>query len=819
MKKQILTLIGLIAVIYGCNKAELEENSEVRGEGVWATIEQPFSPEETKALSWGDNRLSFSWASGESVVAFGGDDAALLRTVSSGEMSSKLESKGFQLMDGVTYYAFIPADNFNIVSKSTAVPMTFLGQRQTKNDNSDHLRYYDYAYAKATKATDSNSLEFNLQNQVSWIVVEHTFAEDLSNVTELSLSTSNSVFVSFANLNLSTGKFTGKKSSKELSLALGSSSNGISFKKGEFLRAFFTIFPTDFSNEEITLTVKLKDGTSKELGRYKSASLNIPRNTPAIIRTSGTAAPVAICEGKNYSSLNAAIEAAATATKAVTIELSGDVQENVVVNGTKNTLTIDLKGHSITAASGKSVVVNVGSVKLTNGTIVSEKGVGVAFGPTAKSAKITLEDCNVSSVEGAVCTSTATDCTVNIYGGVLSASDNAVIAGNGSTNYSGGSEARESGNKIIVGNELKGVTKINGKTTTAGYKACGIYAPWKDDITVSNVEFNIENGVGILSRGGAVTINSGMFRTSGEGFGMVGDSRVVVPCKTVFIDTECEYAALGNAKIVIKSGSFSDDAGREYVAVGSKLTQTEDADVPFAVVNNAISFAGSISAAVEGSTVTVEDDVVLSGRCTIEKNVDLDIKENVTLSSGSATPSGVLEYKASGRLSGAGAIKGSPSNSSNSIAVSVQTNGGTVTIDGDITVSCEQGEPQATPVKLWFGKVIINGGHFISGADKAGNESPAVHLYPKSLSVSAYLEINGGVFESSVTDNPNYLINCEDDCRSRCTVVVKGGTFVGFNPADNISEGAGTNYVPDGYVSVETTLPDGRKAWVVSKAE
>ena len=33
--------------------------------------------------------------------------------------------------------------------------------------------------------------------------------------------------------------------------------------------------------------------------------------------------------------------------------------------------------------------------------------------------------------------------------------------------------------------------------------------------------------------------------------------------------------------------------------------------------------------------------------------------------------------------------------------------------------------------------------------------------------------------------------------------MVKGGTFYGFNPANNVSEGKGTNFVADGYESTE----------------
>ena len=45
-----------------------------------------------------------------------------------------------------------------------------------------------------------------------------------------------------------------------------------------------------------------------------------------------------------------------------------------------------------------------------------------------------------------------------------------------------------------------------------------------------------------------------------------------------------------------------------------------------------------------------------------------------------------------------------------------------------------------------------------------------------------------------------------------------GGTFVGFDPANNTADGPNTNYVADGYKSTETTY-NGKAAWVVNRAE
>ena len=82
--------------------------------------------------------------------------------------------------------------------------------------------------------------------------------------------------------------------------------------------------------------------------------------------------------------------------------------------------------------------------------------------------------------------------------------------------------------------------------------------------------------------------------------------------------------------------------------------------------------------------------------------------------------------------------------------------------------------------------------------------------------VKGTVNIYGGVFETD--GDASYLINCKDNYRSKCTVKIMGGIFVGFNPADNTAEGANTNFLADGYVSKEITY-NGKQAWEVTKAE
>ncbi len=58
-------------------------------------------------------------------------------------------------------------------------------------------------------------------------------------------------------------------------------------------------------------------------------------------------------------------------------------------------------------------------------------------------------------------------------------------------------------------------------------------------------------------------------------------------------------------------------------------------------------------------------------------------------------------------------------------------------------------------------------------------------------------QITGGTFKVSGEDK-NFVLNCKDDNKE--TITVSGGTFYGFDPADNAADGEHTNYLAEGYV-------------------
>ena len=832
MKKQVLIIATALATLAGCT-SNLDPVPAPQGEGIFATIEQPALPLQTKSLSWDNNALKFTWGSSENVVVFGREgtkgeaDAALLRTLTSGEASSKLESKGFQLMDGINYYAYIPAAKFDITSSVKKIPLTFEGQRQTANNNTYHLKSYDYACAQATKTSGANSLEFKLENQVSWIVVEHLFTEETKGVTSLTLSTTDKLFTSSCNLDATSSTIKWNIYSTSLTLDLGTANGaGIDFNKGEYFRAFFTTAPVDLSGKELTITAHKSDGTSVILLQKTLSDCNIQKNKPVVIKTESakTFKSVASLGDRQFGSIEDALAAANGPVMNPEITLENDIIGPLTITntltGSRAALTLDLNGHNITSENeGEcAVIVKQGEVWLKNGTIESKKFVGVKLDSHAKGAKVYLRDCTVNSVQGAVCTGTASGCLITIYGGSFTATNNAVIAGNGSLNYANTTEARDKGNKISISALNGKAPVINGSTSEAGDVACGIYAPWKDNITINAAKINIENGVGILSRGGNIVINDAeIITTGGDRVGKVADGVTDVPCKTVYIDKDCGYPALENAAITIYGGKYSDDAGKIYVPSTYSYAETNESPLAYKVITNETKLIDAVSSVDNNGTITIDYPVAPKNQLKIKKDFTLTMANGVLMEG--ELSSAILHFcKDNGTnvINGNGIIRGGHNSDE---AILVNGEGQTLTIDSkDIRIEGGNSNKFAAAITVYDGKLVINDGTFVSGTDKSKNDSPAIYLMPYDPLDHAELELNGGTFKAADGASAQFLINCYDGDIARCKITIKGGTFVGFNPAASTGDsidGKPANWVAEGYESVKSSENPG--TWIVRK--
>ena len=209
-------------------------------------------------------------------------------------------------------------------------------------------------------------------------------------------------------------------------------------------------------------------------------------------------------------------------------------------------------------------------------------------------------------------------------------------------------------------------------------------------------------------------------------------------------------------------------------------------------VNKESSFApaskGVIPALAEGGKVTLSSDVTVTDEAAAAKNV---ITKDTVLNFGSNTVT--LD------------IPGATSATANWVGVNVE--GGNVVFEGaDGGVTCaDNGELYAVYVRNGA-NLTINGGSYIGG-------TTAVHVR------EGVLIVNGGYFE---VNNPEkdyrYVLNCTDaNYNNGAQIIIKGGSFLNWNPANNPAEGAGTNFLADGYTVVEETVANGTLYTVVAE--
>lgn len=478
---------------------------------------------------------------------------------------------------------------------------------------------------------------------------------------------------------------------------------------------------------------------------------------------------VAKVDNVKYETLQAAINAAKDGS---TVRLLANVTltETAVFPAGKK-VDLNLVGHNITATGTALRINGTTDIQSTGGvgTIESTGNVAVAVG---NDAKVTVYSGTLKGREGAVITGTSTGATIEIrYKATLIATDNAVIAGNGS-------QRDGKPNTILV----KGSTFIGGIEST-GYIACGIYAPWNDNVTVSGGTFNITNGAGIVARAGNVKVTGGTFNCTGTAEGYVGDSKNMVPCAALVFDKAANYPALTeSSQILVSGGSFSTDPAANgaklaagYVAnkdesgmykVGKAEPVAEINGVKYDTLQAAINAAQATQG---GATITLLKNIKTESYYTVngDNPVTIDLAGyNIT---GSGI-SGLFYVTAKGDLT----IKGK----------------------GTVTAVEDNGAAMAVWVRSPIAKVTLEGGTYTQQITNTADPHFDL-IYVERGNVY----VKGGTYEGFT---PDWTLNCKDEnYPAEAKIEVTGGTFVGFDPANNTAEGEGTNFVPAGYVSTK----------------
>ena len=268
-------------------------------------------------------------------------------------------------------------------------------------------------------------------------------------------------------------------------------------------------------------------------------------------------------------------------------------------------------------------------------------------------------------------------------------------------------------------------------------------------------------------------------------------------------DTEGKLKANGTSNAMTIQGHMQDSAGNEYQGLsidGISITvyATQDTVESDSFDNqydkDARVKAGSETAIREamkkaGSVITVTDEIKPSETLVADK-------KDITLNLNGKTIVNDTDLWE----------KGSAYNWS---LVSAQ-NGSSLTIEGNGTFKAKENDCYAVDVQDGS-NVVIKNGTFVGNIH-------AVYVLEGTAT------IEGGTYSvqqkyPDAAKADGFVLNCYDANRANGTakIIVKGGTFINFNPADCWAEGAHTNFVADGYKVTSETKANGDVYYTVVK--
>ena len=505
---------------------------------------------------------------------------------------------------------------------------------------------------------------------------------------------------------------------------------------------------------------------------------------------------VAQIGGTGYATLQAAIDAAKSGDtivlkKSISATEIGEKKQLQFVKADMN-VTLDLNQNTITAEAGEAIAINAANITLTvkNGTIENFAEGSYSDGVYAykESNNLTLAFENIvlkSRTQGLAVQGLTSNSNVNIVNSNITSTEGLGIY-----------YPPKSGTLTISDSEITGVTDIVVKGSNLvvnGEKT--IISGTGPNVDPETYYTGATDGSSTLTEtGDAVYVESG-YNDRDISVSISGGHLNSKNAKAVRMFVKNGENTSAKREISVTGGTFSSDVSA-YVAKG--YVQNENGTVEQLGETNAVAKVGdtyyktladAVAAVQNGDTITLLKDVDLGNTVTVaNKTVTLNMAGKTIYNTKDLWDSKLNAWS----------------------LISVRENGN-LTITGDGTLKAKADDCYALDTQERSAKLTVENGTVI------GNIS-AIYAFLGEVT------INGGSYSiqqlntNNVQDGYGLTINCYDQNYKEKTakVAIKGGYFAHFDPANNKAEGAGTNFVADGYVSV-TSDKSGYDYMIVEK--
>lgn len=507
---------------------------------------------------------------------------------------------------------------------------------------------------------------------------------------------------------------------------------------------------------------------------------------------------VAQIGGTGYATLQAAIDAAKSGDtivlkKSISATEIGEKKQLQFVKADMN-VTLDLNQNTITAEAGEAIAIKAANITLTvkNGTIENfaegSDSDGVYAYKESNNLTLTFENIVLKSrTQGLAVQGLTSNSNVNIVNSNITSTEGLGIY-----------YPPKSGTLTISDSEITGVTGIVVKGSNLvvnGEKT--IISGTGPNVDPETYYTGATDGSSTLTEtGDAVYVESG-YNDRDISVSISGGHLNSKNAKAVRMFVKNGENTSAKREISVTGGTFSSDVSA-YVAKG--YVQNENGTVEQLGETNAVAKVGdtyyktladAVAAVQNGDTITLLKDVDLGNTVTVaNKTVTLNMAGKTIYNTKDLWDSKLNAWS----------------------LISVRENGN-LTITGDGTLKAKADDCYALDTQEGSAKLTVENGTVI------GNIS-AIYAFLGEVT------INGGSYSiqqlntNNVQDGYGLTINCYDQNYKEKTakITVTGGYFAHFDPANNSAEGAGTNFVADGYVSV-TSDKSGYDYKVVQKTD
>ena len=195
----------------------------------------------------------FQWTENDTVGIFPekGSQVYFSMSAGSGTKTATFDGGGWALKSSSRYAAYYPFKG-DMYLVHTAIPVSYVGQKQTGNNSTQHLSAYDYMAAVASTPENGN-VNFNFKHLGCLV----QFCVDLPQATELAsvtFTTDEKVFIEQGTMDLSSGniEITPTKMQNTFSIGL----ENVKTESGNKAVIYFMVNPLELEGQKIQVTVK-----------------------------------------------------------------------------------------------------------------------------------------------------------------------------------------------------------------------------------------------------------------------------------------------------------------------------------------------------------------------------------------------------------------------------------------------------------------------------------------------------------------------------------------------------------------------------------